>query len=188
MIGIKKHVMSEHSKTKPKAGFSLVEIMISIGLLGFSGFGLLAGLLQSRQMTEAAIRQSTALTIAQGYVEQIKNMEFDSLDEATLPTLFHEGAADTLTVSPTPANPNLGISNTDILNSKSIDINNTADISDDDMSMDIVVYVDDITDESIGIGEARRVILKYEYIYSDGYRTHTEKNILYSVRSEVPTY
>ena len=95
MIGIKKHVMSEHSKTKPKAGFSLVEIMISIGLLGFSGFGLLAGLLQSRQMTEAAIRQSTALTIAQGYVEQIKNMEFDSLDEATLPTLFHEGAADT---------------------------------------------------------------------------------------------
>jgi len=54
--------------------------------------------------------------------------------------------------------------------------------------MDIVVYVDDITDGSSGIGEARRVILKYEYIYSDGYRTHTEKNILYSVRSEVPTY
>ncbi|MGK0239417.1 MAG: Tfp pilus assembly protein PilV [Candidatus Pelagisphaera sp.] len=188
MIGIKKHLVSEYRRSKPKAGFSLVEIMISIGLLGLSGFGLIAGLLQSRQMTEAAIYQSTALTIAQGYVEQIKNMEFESLDEAALPTLFHEGTADTLTVSPTPANPNLGDPNTDIPNTKSIDINNTAENNVDDMSMDIIVYVDNITDGSIGIGEARRVILKYEYIYSDGYRTHTEKNILYSVRSEVPTY
>ncbi|MDG2255607.1 MAG: prepilin-type N-terminal cleavage/methylation domain-containing protein [Opitutaceae bacterium] len=182
------HLTSKYPTSKSQAGFTLVEIMISVGLLGLSGFGLVTGLLQSRQMAEAAIHQSTALTIAQGYVEQIKNMEFDSLDESILPTLFHEGASDTLTVSPTPANPNLGNSNTDILNSKSIDINNTTDDQEDDMNMDIVVYVDDITDESNGIGEARRVILKYEYIYKDGYRTHTEKNILYSVRSEVPTY
>ena len=104
-------------------GLTLIEIMMAIAILGMSSFGLLAGLLQSRQMTEAAIYQGTALTIGQGYMEQIKNMEFASLDESTLPTLFHEGSSDTLAVSPTPSNPEIGNSNTDILNTKTIDIN-----------------------------------------------------------------
>ncbi len=88
---------------RSKAGVSLVEIMVAMVILGFSGLALLTGLMQSRRYTELAIHENTALTIAQGYIEQIKNMEFASLDEAILPTLFHEGVADTLNVSPLPA-------------------------------------------------------------------------------------
>ena len=171
-----------------KEGLTLVEIMVAIGLLGMSSFGLLSGLLQSRQMAEAAIHQGTALAIAQGYLEQIKSMEFDSLDDEVLPTLFNQGESDTLSVSPTPADVALGDPNSDIPNIKRIDINNTPEVEQDDLEMRITVYVDDLTDDPNGIGESRRIVLKYQYLYSDGYRSHTERNALYTIRSEVPTY
>ena len=71
-----------------KAGVTLIEIMVAMVILGFSGLGLLSGLMQSRRYTELAIHENTALTIGQGYIEQMKNMEFASLDEAVLTTLF----------------------------------------------------------------------------------------------------
>ncbi len=171
-----------------KTGFSLIEIMISMGILGFTGLGVLTGLLQSRHMTESAIHENTALTIGQGYIEQIKNMEFGLLDEDILPTLFHEGTADTLMVSPLPADPEAGNAGTDKVNVKTVDINNTPDEDSDDMSMNIVVYVDDITDGANGIGDARRIILRYEYVFGNGSRQRDNKSVLYSIRSEVPTF
>ncbi len=41
--------------------------------------GTLAALLQSRRMTEGSINQNSAIIVVQGYLEQIKNMEFSDL-------------------------------------------------------------------------------------------------------------
>lgn len=171
-----------------KAGVTLIEIMVAMVILGFSGLGLLSGLMQSRRYTELAIHENTALTIGQGYIEQMKNMEFASLDEAVLPTLFHEGIADTLSVSPMPADPTVGNAGTDIPNKKLIDIKNTPDDTTDDMSLGVFVYIQDVSDAANGIGQARRIILRYEYTFSDSSRTLNNTDTLYAIRSEVPTF
>ena len=171
-----------------KSGVTLVEIMVAMVILGFSGLALLTGLMQSRRYTELAIHESTALTIGQGYIEQIKNMEFASLDEAVLTTLFHEGVADTLSVSPLSADPTDGNAGTDIKNSKRIDIKNTPDDTTDDMDFDVYVYIENITDPANKVGEARRILLRYEYSFSDSYRTVNNSNTLYAIRSDVPTF
>ncbi len=171
-----------------KEALTLVEIMVAMVILGFSSLGLLTGLMQARRYTELAIHENTALTIAQGYIEQMKNMEFASLDEAVLPTLFHEGVADTLTVSPLPSDPIKGDSSTDISNEKLIDIKNTPDDANDDMAMNVIVYIDDISDASNGVGQARRIIVRYEHAFTDGMRTTDHTETLYAIRSDVPTF
>ncbi len=175
-------------KLLDRSGVTLIEIMVAMVILGFSGLALLSGLMQSRRYTELAIHENTALTIGQGYIEQMKNMEFASLGEAVLPTLFHEGVADTLSVSPLPVDPTVGNSGTDIKNSKLIDIKNTPSDTSDDMNLDVYVYIEDITDAANEIGEARRIILRYEYTFSDGSRTVNNSETLYAIRSEVPTF
>lgn len=171
-----------------QSGVTLVEVMVAMIILGFSALGILNGLMQSRRYTELAIHENTALNIAQGYIEQIKNMEFASLDEDVLPTLFHEGVEDTLAVSPLPADPEKGDSSTDLSNKKLIDINNTPGDNTDDMGLNVIIYIEDITDEANKIGQARRIILRYESTFTDGYRVVNQTDVLYAIRSEIPTF
>lgn len=67
------------SRLRFRKGFTLVEIMVSAVILGMLAVGLLATLIQSRKLTEGSIYQSSVNTIMQGYIEQIKNMEFSEL-------------------------------------------------------------------------------------------------------------
>ena len=54
---------------------TLVEILVALAVLALAAGGIFATLLQSRRLTEGSVVQNSALTIVQGYVEQIKNME-----------------------------------------------------------------------------------------------------------------
>lgn len=60
-------------------GLTLVEVMVSGTILTIVSLGILAALIQSRRMTEASIYQNSAVTAMQGYLEQMKNMEFNEL-------------------------------------------------------------------------------------------------------------
>jgi hypothetical protein len=81
------------------AGFTLVEVLVaSLILMLFVG-GMLATLIQCRNLTEGSIYQNSANTIMQGYVEQIKNMEFTDLPYTSGGTLVPgsvAGASSTL--------------------------------------------------------------------------------------------
>jgi hypothetical protein len=56
------------------------------------------------------------------------------------------------------------------------------------MNLDVYVYIEDITDAANEVGEARRIILRYEYSFSDSSRTVNNTDTLYAIRSEVPTF
>lgn len=58
---------------------TLVEVLIASGVLTLTLGGLLATFMQSRRMTEGSVYQNAALTIVQGYVEQMKNMDIGQL-------------------------------------------------------------------------------------------------------------
>lgn len=50
--------------------------MAAAGVLGLVIVGILGALLQSRRLTEGSIYQNAALTVVQGYLEQIKEADF----------------------------------------------------------------------------------------------------------------
>lgn len=166
----------------------MVELMVAATILTIVGLGSLSGLLQARRMTEGSIYQATATTIAQGYIEQLKNMEFTLLDRNQLTELRNQGSPDTLSVSPLPSDPEVGNPNSDIINRRSIDINNTPETAQDDLTMDFVLYIENITDEANGIAEARRLILRWSYVSNTNGAAIPVGNTLYAVRSQIPTF
>lgn len=66
-------------KPRSRAGLTLVETMVSSAVLAMILFGIFAALMQSRRLTEGSIYQNSAVTIVQGYIEQIKAIEFSDL-------------------------------------------------------------------------------------------------------------
>ncbi len=68
---------------------TLVEVMIAMCVLALAAGGVYASLMQSRRLTEGSVVQNSALTIVQGYVEQMKNMELDRLIGDTTGTGTH---------------------------------------------------------------------------------------------------
>jgi len=172
---------------KGKDGFSLVEVMIGALILTMVGMGTLSGLLQARRMTQGSINEGTAMTVAQGYLEQMKNMQFSLLDDSEIMELINQGTADSLKVSPAVSDPTVGATS-DISNVKSLDINNTPNDATDDLVIDFILYVEDITDVSAQVGEARRVILRYSYSDNTLLSGRSVTNTLITVRSDVPTF
>ena len=60
-------------------GMTLLEVMFAVAVLTLSLGGLLATFMQSRRMTEGSVYQNAALTIVQGYIEQMKNMDIGQM-------------------------------------------------------------------------------------------------------------
>lgn len=180
--------LSLPTKRPPKAGMTLVEIMVAMSIMTIIGFGTISGLLQARRMTEGSIYQNTAATVAQGYIEQLKNMDFGLLDLPVIPDMINQGLADSLSISPLPDEPEEGDPATDIVNTRKIDINNTQDNDGDDLELRIVAYIENITDASAGIGDARRLIIRYEYNNTTSGTSVLVRNTLYCIRSRVTTY
>lgn len=184
--------LKEPNKAKPrlksKKGFSLIEVMIAAMIMSILGFGTLSGLLQARRMTEGSIYLNTATTIAQGYIEQLKNMDFDLLDNATIDNLINQGNPDSLIVSPMVANPEIGNDETDMTNTRLIDINNTPETETDDLVFSVIVYIEDITDLKAGVEESRRIVMRYEYTDGSTGTVRQFGNTIYAIRSQVPSF
>ncbi len=162
--------------------------MVGASILSLVGMGVVSGLLQTHRMTQGSINEGTAMTVSQGYLEQMKNMQFSLLDNPVIDELINQGVADTLTVSPTADNPEVGHDACDIPNVKLLDMNNTPDDTTDDLALSIVLYIDDITNAAAGIGDARRIILRYEFADSTNNGGKTVTGTLFTIRSNIPTF
>lgn len=87
---------------------TLVEVIVALSVLSLLIAGILAVLLQTRRLSAASVAQNCAITIVQGYIEQIKNIPLQQFVNAnpidpltnpqltasfTLPTLKDQTAA-----------------------------------------------------------------------------------------------
>jgi prepilin-type N-terminal cleavage/methylation domain-containing protein len=85
---------------RKKKGFTLIELMLALTLLSIIAMGLTAGNMLSRRNAEGAIHESTAITIATGYLEQLKSMEYQTIlasvndPQIPLPTKINQGTLD----------------------------------------------------------------------------------------------
>ncbi len=84
---------SPHSPPFPRrtAAFSLFEVLIAMGLMTVIMTAVLASFVQTRRLAAASVSQNCAVTIVQGYIEQLKNIPLqnfinaDATDPRTTP-------------------------------------------------------------------------------------------------------
>lgn len=172
--------------------------------------GVFAALVQLRRLTEGSISQNSALTAVQGYIEQMKNMEFGDLPyldasgaliagpiagaPAQIPTRLDESTTDSLTIStvlPIPATetilsagePPAGV----VENLKTIDINQTPDNASDDLQLRLWVWVQDVSDSSIDATQVRSMNVIYAWDFFDGTHTRRLAGAVRTIRSSVRT-
>jgi type II secretory pathway pseudopilin PulG len=173
-----RHVRKRHG------AMSLLEVMIGLAVLGFIATGVLAAFVQSRRLTEGSIRQNTAVTAAQGYIEQMKNMEFAQLALDPIPTLISQGTPDPLFVSPLPRSDA-----TAVVNQRLLDMRNTPNQTDDDLPLEIVVWIEDLTDPGAGVAPAKLITMRYSWVVQTGIgSTRRVSNTISAIRSEVSTF
>ncbi|MEI6861257.1 MAG: prepilin-type N-terminal cleavage/methylation domain-containing protein [Verrucomicrobiota bacterium] len=79
-----------------RSGLTLVEVMTAMAIFSVVIIGVLASLVQGRRAANINVTQGCALTIVQGYMEQIKNLPLQSFVNASATDLMN--------------NPNLGTS------------------------------------------------------------------------------
>lgn len=190
-------------------GLTLIEVLVSMTVLIMLTVGIFGGLIQSRRITEGSIYQNSALTIVQGYLEQIKNMEFSSLpyrlSDGTLmagagsisdeiPTLSDQNTADPLRISSgaplTPASivPGSAAPSGVIDNVKSIDINQTSGNTADNLQLRLWVWIQDVSDATIDATQVRAITLIYQFRIGDGGRGRWVVGSVRNIRSSVPTF
>jgi len=172
--------------------------------------GILAMIIQSRRLTEGSIVQNSIVTVMQGYIEQVKSMEYGLLapslpsapsTDPTIPTVLDEVTPDPLTLSwgtPPTAMPAIGTTPTGaITNTKTIAIKTPVVNADgstsplnpnDTVTLTIWVWVQDLTDLANNVGGSKAVTMIYTYQIRDGGRIKSIRNSLRTIRSVVPSF
>jgi Tfp pilus assembly protein PilV len=96
MIGVS--LSRPFARPSRRSGLSLVEVMTALAVFSVVIIGVLASLVQGRRAATINVTQSCALTIVQGYIEQLKNLPLQSFVNASTTDLMN--------------NPNLTVSYT----------------------------------------------------------------------------
>lgn len=170
-------------------------------ILSMVVIGLLGSLMQSRRLTEASIYQNTANTIIQGYIEQMKNMEIDELTTSPIRTRLDQDTLDPLTPSPLPVIDTstivLGTTPAGVVNNaKTIDVNNTPTNANDDLRLNVWVWVESldgtlptpIASGSLPAAQCFGITMIYVWEHGTGSNTRRFMGDVRTIRSLVPTF
>ncbi len=162
-----------------KNAFSLVEMMVSLTILASLALALGLGIITARQMSESAVYQGLALSVATGYLEQIKVLDYAALEAACadpndnpLQTMQDNNTADPLTA---------GMENTKYV---TLDVDEDGDAT-VKMKMKITPL---LTNLNSGTNPLRAIDIKILYDWKvPGCRIRQER-ALRAVRSFTPSY
>ncbi len=201
-----------------KRGVTLVELAIASTLLAMGVIGSFSSLLYARKLSEGSIYQNAALTAVQGYIEQMKNMEFADLPYTTsdgtaitgsgatstqVPTMLIStsgtatvAVSDPLVISTATTIPDLstiGITASTTQsgvtdNVKLIDVNSTPDDTSDDLRLNLRVWIQDISNSGISATQVRSITIQYAWRNSAGQTGRVLRSSIRTIRSAVPTY
>lgn len=72
-----------------RPAFTLVESIVSLGVFTVVCLGIFAVVMQMRRLAENNVHENTALTMAQGYIEQLRSLPYNDLVTAANSTSAH---------------------------------------------------------------------------------------------------
>ncbi len=187
-------------------GLTLIEVAVASFLLTMMLVGVLQAMLQSRRLTEGSIRQGTVASLVQGYLEQIKSIDFTSLpiSPATTPGLGTPAAwkAYAVTVKDSYQNdttiylaagnapvtlPAISTLPTDAsLRTEAVDIDNTNSAL-DNTTLNMWVWINDLSDGG-NVTNCKSIVIVYEWRIRDGGITKSYRDSMRTIRSSISTY
>ncbi len=174
-----------------RRGFSLVENMVALAILGIFISGVLASVGFSRRVAETTIYEVAAMNAAQAYLEQIKSMEYNdvltsSQNPTTEPLATIHPSYSSITQTSIIDDP-LYIGST---NYRDIVI----DVLEDDetyskliMPMEFDITVNDLNSGSSPT-EALEVIIQYRYETPSSYSGTQLDGQVQIIKAKVPTF
>jgi type II secretory pathway pseudopilin PulG len=195
---------------RPRAtrGYTIIEVVMGVAIMALVFTGVMGAFIQSRRLTEGSVFQNSAITVVQGYLEQIKNMDFHEIpyyeganlkrgrigtNDNVIYTLLDANTPDVLRISSgaplnaktiTPGTVPAGV----VDNYKLIDINDTPDVTEDDLIMHLWVWVTPMEDPAAGVAPARNIHVVYTWAFSNGGIRQTHVDAISTIRSIVPTF
>jgi type II secretory pathway pseudopilin PulG len=167
---------------------TLVEVVIALSLLSILSISVISVTFQIRSSSEQAIYQNTSLTLAQGYMEQIRHLDYttlravaqDSSNSVTLPIENASGAAITPLTGTFFGN---GVWSTETIY---LDQNSAGDPI-QPVTFQFRPVLTSLETATSGLAAGVEVVIYYRTTYNFGV-TRTFNGALRSVRSSVPTY
>lgn len=190
---------------------TLIELAVASTVLAIGITGVFGSLLYARKMSEGSIFQNAAISAVQGYIEQMKNMEFNDLPYITsggsiiagsgatstqIPTRASASTLDSLVISTAttlPALSTIGITASTALpgvtdNIKLIDVNSTPTNTTDDLRLNIRVWIQDISNAGASATQVRSITIQYAWRGGAGSTARINRSSVRTIRSAVPTY
>jgi len=188
-------------------GMTLFEIMMATGIFTMMSAGIFATLLCARRLTESTIYENAATTIIQGYLEQLKNMNYSSLlsspasgtsvsssyssnSSYIITTQKNESTSgsDYLIVSPLPVLSTTSLTpgvipSTVYDNVKTFDVNGTSDLK-----MHVFLWIEDKATSTADGSQVKGITMTYMWEFKDGTRIRYSMWSIRTLRSLVPTY
>ncbi len=202
-------VPANHPKSATR-GSTLIELALGLTVMSVVFAGTLGAFVQSRRMTEGSVFQNSATTVIQGYLEQMKNMDFwevpyysgstlmrgsATTSDPTIYTQLDSDTMDPLQISscapllPSSITPGVVPSISGLVdNYKLIDINDTPDNPDDDLQMHLWVWVTPMDSTASGVGPARCIRIVYTWSFNNGGISRANVDSITTIRSVVPTF
>lgn len=159
-----------HSKrtNKCRRGFTLVEMMVGLTLLGIFMSGVFSSVRMSMMIAESNIYQNASITVAQGYLEQIKSLPYEDVlltsqdpaiyELATISPSYDPTLKVTVLEEPLTADPNQQPNTREIvIDSRSIGTGST-------LKMPMKLWID-IEDKNVGTDPVNALEIRIRYQY-----------------------
>ena len=177
----------KHLQAKQR-GMTLIEVLIALVMLAMLSASVISVTFQVRSMAEQAVYQNTALTLAQGYMEQVRHLDYttlrsvaqDSTGSVTLP-LDRTDGAQVKPASGTFFGNGTWASETVYLDQ------NAAGVPTQPMNFTFRAGLVSLESATGGAASGVEVTIQYRITYNYGV-LRTINGVLRSVRSSVPTY
>jgi len=188
---------------------TLVEVMIAAMVMTILMGGILTTIIQTRRLTEGSIVQNSANTILQGYIEQMKNMAFDTdlvCSPVSAPNPYVAGTSlsvpcardetvagqDPIYLSagtPPSSLPAIGtVPPGAVDNPHAIAIKTPPVNPSDTLNLNLWVWVTDLTDAASNVTQSKAITIIYTYDFLDGGRVRSVRGSIRSIRSVVPSF
>ncbi len=179
-------------------GFSLVEVMVALLLLGGTLIAFLGSFIQSRRVTEGSVMHAAATSLVYGLIEQMKGLDYTSLlpsaavdpdapSSAAWPPPYVRlrvnqdltvwlrtvytaapGAAKAPTATPAPDVTVASMGNPPTNTIGPLPLSTTAGTRSQALTLQVWLWVDEIPDTTRDVTDVKKITLIYRYYFNDG--------------------
>lgn len=152
-------------------GVTMVEVLMSMVLIGTASLGALSGIMFIYRVSDANLRQLGAVAAARAVAEQVATLDFDTLDDATLPVDIPSSSVGSLTAN--------------AWNDRTDNIHGTSR-TDDDLSLSLRPEI--TLSDSSTLFSCAQIIIRFRWVENAFFRPRTREDSLTLVMSKAESY